>query len=250
MLAGEIHRDAAHGQLADDVIPAKPDHAGDGHRGQNFDHRVIDRVRHDRVFERVHVDGVHFGKLVEGALLAVEQLQHHHAADVLLQVGVDAGNGDANAAVGIAHLVAEDLGGVGDQRQHGQRDQRQLPVHAQHDGGNAGQHEHVFEDRDHAGGEHFVQRVHVGGDARDQAADRILVVEADVHALQVAEDLLAQIEHHHLAGPLHEIGLQIFEQETERDQAHVHGRDLRDPNVGIRRSEKDRTACVLGTGTR
>ena len=37
--------------------------------GKNFHHRVIDGVRHDRVFERVHVDGVHFGKLVEGALL-------------------------------------------------------------------------------------------------------------------------------------------------------------------------------------
>ncbi len=108
---------------------------------------------------------------------------------------------------------------IGDQRQHRERDQRQLPVHAQHDGDNAGEHEDVFEDRDHAGGEHFVQRVDVGGDARDQAADRILVVEADVHALQVAEDLAAQIEHHHLARPLHEVGLQIVEQETEHDAA-------------------------------
>ena len=90
---------------------------------------------------------------------------------------------------------------IADQRQDRQRDQRQLPVHAQHDGGDAGQHKHVFEDRDHARGEHFVQRVHVGGHASDQAADRVLVVEADVHVLQVAEDLLAQIEHHHLARP-------------------------------------------------
>ena len=76
------------------------------------------------------------------------------------------------------------------------------------------EHEEVFEDRNHAGGEHFIQGVDVGGDARDQAADRILVVESDVHALQVAEDLAAQIEHHFLAGPLHEIGLQELEHES------------------------------------
>ncbi len=46
------------------------------------------------------------------------------------------------------------------------------------------------------------------GDAGDQAADGILVVEPDVHALQVAEDLAAQIEHHLLPRPLHEISLQ------------------------------------------
>ncbi len=111
VLARELRGDAAYRQAADDVIPAKPDHAGDRDRRQNFDHRVVDGVRHDRVFERVHVDGVHFGKLVEGALLAIEELQHHHAADVLLHVGVDAGDGGANAPVGVAHLVAENLGG-------------------------------------------------------------------------------------------------------------------------------------------
>ncbi len=78
----------------------------------------------------------------------------------------------------------------------------------------AEQHEHVLEDRDHARGEHFVQRVDVGGDARDQPADRILVEEADVHVLQVAEDLAAQIEHHLLSGPLHEVGLHEFQREA------------------------------------
>ena len=107
----------------------------------------------------------------------------------------------------------------------------------------SGQHENVFEDRDHAGGEHFVQRVHVGGDARDQAADRILVVEADVHALQVAENLAAQIEHHHLAGPLHEVSLQIIEQEAEDDQPDVHGRDLGNADIGIGAQERVERVC-------
>ena len=86
-------------------------------------------------------------------------------------------------------------------RQHGERDQRQPPAHVEHDGDDADQHEDVFEDRDHAGGEHLVQSVHIAGDAGDQAADRVLVEERDVQLLQVAEDFSPQIEHHLLARP-------------------------------------------------
>ncbi len=59
-----------------------------------------------------------------------------------------------------------------------------------------------------------------------------------MHALQVAEDLLAQIEHHHLPGPLHEIGLEIVEQEAQRDQANVHGRDLSNADIRVRAQKK------------
>ena len=41
----------------------------------------------------------------------------------------------------------------------------------------AGQDEDIFEDRDHASRKHFVERVDVGRDARNQAADGILVEE-------------------------------------------------------------------------
>ena len=40
--------------------------------------------------------------------LAIEELQHDHAADVLLQVGIDSGDGGANAPVRVANLVAEE----------------------------------------------------------------------------------------------------------------------------------------------
>jgi hypothetical protein len=140
---------------------------------------------------------------------------------VLLQVRINSGDGYANAAVGAADAVAEHLGGYADQREHGEGDQRELPVHAQHDGDNSGEHEDIFENRNHAGSEHFVDRVDVGGDASDQAAYGILVVEADVHALQMAEDLGAQIKHGHLPGPLHKIGLQIFQEEAEDQQGNV-----------------------------
>ena len=43
-------------------------------------------------------------------------------------------------------------------------------------------------------------------------ADGVAVEEADVHALDVAEDLAAEIEHDLLAGPLHEVGLDELEE--------------------------------------
>ena len=224
----ETYGNAARRDVSHHVPAAEPDYAGNGNGGEDLNRGVVNRVGHDRVFERFHVAAIDFREAVVGLALAIEELQHHHAADVLRQVGVDAGDGDADAAIGIANLVAENLGGDHDERQHGKSDQRQLPVHAQHHAENAEEHEEVFEDGDHAGGEHFVQGVNVGGDARDQAADGILVEEGNVQPLQMAENLAAEIEHHFLAGPLHEVGLQELEQETEDQQADIDGRDLRD----------------------
>ena len=141
----ERNQNAERGHAANHAIAAEPDDAGNRDGRENFDHRIVDGVRHDRVFERVHVDGIDVGKLVVGTLFAIEKLEHNHAAHMLLQVRIDSGNGHANPPVGIANLVAKNLGGNADQREHGEGDQSQLPVHAQHDGDNAGQHEDVLE---------------------------------------------------------------------------------------------------------
>ena len=95
-----------------------------------------------------------------------------------------------------------------------------------------GQHEDVLEDGDDAGGEHFVQRIHVGGDAGDQPSDGILVEEGDVHVLQVAENLAAEVEHHLLPGPLHQVSLQEFKHKSEKQQADVEATDLGDAGQG------------------
>ena len=93
---------------------------------------------------------------------------------------------------------------------------------------NAGKHEDIFENRNHARGEHFIERVDIGRNPRDQASHGILVEEADVHVLQVTENLAAQVEHDFLSGPLHVVGLQEFEQEAKDQQAHIDAADLRD----------------------
>ncbi len=91
----------------------------------------------------------------------------------------------------------------------------------QHDKNNSGKHEDIFKDRHHAGGKHFIQRVHVSGDARHQSAHGIPVIEADVHVLQVAENLAAEIEHDFLPGPLHEIGLRVFQSKADQQQRQI-----------------------------
>src|SRR5215467_9882965 len=197
------------------VLPAPPDHARNRNRRKQIDHRVVDCVGEDRVLERVHVASINFRKAVVSAAFTVEELQHHHAAHVLLQVSIDAGNRGTNAAVRIAHLVTEDLRRDDNAGKHGERDQRQLPVHAEHDGKNAGQRKEIVKDRDHARREHLIECVDIGGDTRDEPPHGILVVKSDVHALQMAEDLATKVEHDLLPGPLHEVGLEEFEYERE-----------------------------------
>ncbi len=153
---------------------------------------------------------------------------------MLLQVRVDTRDGDADAAVGIAHPVTENLGRHHDKGQDCKGDQRQLPVHAQHHAQDSEEHKEVFEDGNHAGGKHLIQGVHIGGDACHQASNRILVEEGNVQPLQMAEDLAAEIKHHLLAGPLHEVGLQELEQKAEDQQPDVDDRDLCNSGDGAR----------------
>ncbi len=82
----------------------------------------------------------------------------------------------------------------------------------EHHDGHDGEVEEVVDDGQNAGGEHFIDGVDVGGEARDQPAHGVVVKEADVHALHVAEDVAAQVEHDFLADPLHHVGLNEFKE--------------------------------------
>ncbi len=166
-----------------DRIASEPDDAGNGNVGKNFNDGIVESVGKDRVLVGLHVAFVDVGKFAEGALFAIEQLQHHHSAYVFLKVSVDAGDGNADAAVGIANAVAKEFGGDGNERKHREGDQRQLPVHGEHDGNDSRQYEHILKNRDHARGEHFIQGVHVGSDACNEAPDGVLVIKSHVHAL-------------------------------------------------------------------
>ena len=103
---------------------------------------------------------------------------------------------------------------------------------AQHHDGHDGEGEEVVDDGQNAAGEHFVDGVHVGGDAGDQAAHGMGVKEADVHALHVAEDVAAQVEHDLLAGPLHQVGLNELEEIRGDERTEIDPGQLGDAVKG------------------
>ena len=75
----------------------------------------------------------------------------------------------------------------------------------------------VIDDGQHAFSEHVVDGVDVGSEARDEAADGVNIEESNVHALHVAKDVAAQVEHDFLPDPLHQVDLNELE-EVRRDQ--------------------------------
>ena len=121
----------------------------------------------------------------------------------------------------------EPVGHHEEERDHGEGDEGQLPVHGQHHAHDPEEREEVAEDGDHAGGEELVDGVHVGGHARHQPADRVLVEEADVQPLQVRVDLAAQVHHHALAGHLQDVDLPEAHDEGEEQRGQVEARRSR-----------------------
>ena len=187
-----------------------------------------------RVLVGFHVDAIQFGELVLRFLFPVEQLHDAHAADVFLQERVDARDGRADAPVGVAHAIAENPGGDHDQRQHGEGGQRQAPVHLHHDRADAKQHDGVVGHGGDARGEQIVERVHVGGHARHQAAHRAAVEEAHRQALQALEDFLAQIVERLLADVLHDADLQVLHGEAQKQRGEKSERNQADAAQGVR----------------
>ncbi len=112
--------------------------------------------------------------------------------------------------------------GIADKREQGQR-----PAHPHHDDDDEEQHKAVVEDCQHAGGEHLVQCVYVRGDPRHESAYGVAVEEGRSHALEMAENLRAHVEHDLLPGPLHQVGLQQFQQEGEQQCGQIEPGKLR-----------------------
>ena len=54
-----------------------------------------------------------------------------------------------------------------------------------------------------------------------------------MHLLQVAKNLAAQVEHDLLAGPLHQVGLRIFEDEADCQRGHIDKSNLSNANDRI-----------------
>ena len=107
-ILNESYNDAQRHSALKHLAAAEPDHRGNGDGGQHFNDGIIDGMRHNGIFVCVHVLRVNIFKLLVGALLPIEQLQHYHPRDVLLQMSVDARNGQTDPAIRITNFFAED----------------------------------------------------------------------------------------------------------------------------------------------
>src|ERR1035437_6255474 len=216
------------GRVVNDCGAASPEDQGDGAGTEEFDDGVVPCVGEDGVSPGLLVLGVDGGEVVEGAALSVEELDYRHPRHILLRKGVDLCRGGTLATVALADLCAEDARDEEDGRNDGESEQRERPALPDHDANDEGEGEDVLKDSEDTGGEHLVEGVNIRCETLDEAADGVAIVEGGRHALEVAEDLAAHVEHDLLAGPLHEVGLQEFEQEGEEERAKVDAGDERD----------------------
>src|SRR6267143_1356716 len=75
----ELNGNAADRGPSDDIFSAEPDHRGNCNGRKNFDHGIVNRVGHDRVFERVHVAAINLREAVVGLALAEINRSHMDA---------------------------------------------------------------------------------------------------------------------------------------------------------------------------
>jgi len=95
---------------------------------RNSTRRIEERVSENRVAPGEHIVAITLLKFFDGLVFAVEELHHAHAGNVFLKKSVDAGNGRADAAIGVADELAKDHGDDQDAGQDGKRIQRQAAV--------------------------------------------------------------------------------------------------------------------------
>jgi hypothetical protein len=206
--------------------------------GDQLDRRVVDGVVEDRPHVGVAVVAVDGVELLEGGALAAEELQHRHAGDVLLEVGVDARDLHPHPRYIWRARDAEPEGDRGEQRQDAEADQGQPPVEPEEHRDDAAEQHDVAEDRHQPGGEQLVERVDVGGHAGDQAADRVAVEVGERQGLQVAEDLAPQVAHDVLPHQEHQPALLVEDEEGGDQRGEVDGGDGGQPLARRRRPSR------------
>jgi hypothetical protein len=173
--------------------------------------------------------------LTEGALvrgLARERLDDAYAGDVLRQGRGDEPEALAHGAVGSRRDEAEERRRDRHEREDGERGERELPVEREEDGGRADEDEAVLEEARDPVRDELVQRLHVVGQAADDDAGAVPLVEAEREALEMPEEHVAQVGEDPLAGPAREVGLRRARRPVE-DAGHEEGGDHDDERAVV-----------------
>src|SRR6266567_330325 len=198
------------------TIAAGPKNQSNGGEAEKFDGGVKKSVSENSVAPGKHVVAIALLKFLDGFAFAVEELHDAHAGDVFLKESVDAGNGGADAAIGIANEFAKNHGDDEDAGKDSEGGERKAGVDFEEQAGHDDEEKEVVDHGDDAGSEKIVEGVDIRGDAGDQAADGIAVEIAHRQALHVAEDFAAHVVHGLLADALHDANLDVLGEEVER----------------------------------
>ena len=149
-----------------------------------------------------------------GGFFLGEGLDGAHTADILGQIAHHGGNFGAGFTEGDARLAGKEPGGQEDEGQDGEGEQGEFGAHGEHDDDDADQDEDVADEGDDALGEELVDLGHVVDDARDGDAGDVVIVIAEVEALEMAEKLCPDFGEHFLADPGEQVTLAGTDQES------------------------------------
>ena len=154
---------------------------------------------------------------------------------MLVEVGVDAREADADRTERLPHDPAE-VGREDDEdRQRAERHEREPPVEDQKRDRDPDEHEDVAEDRDDPALHHVRERVDVVRDPRHEPADRIPVEEAERQVLQVPEKGEPEVVH-----PRGEHALPVAEESRGDEHEEVDRAEEPEAREGLVRRERAR----------
>ncbi len=210
--------------LIDDVAAAEPEHDGGGEHAEELDRGQKNEGEGHGVDVGgavLLVDGL---EALLGGFFLGEGLDGTHTADILGQITDDSGDFGAGFAEGDAGLAGEEPGGEEDEGQDGEGEEGELGAHAEHDDDDADEDDDVADEGDDALGEELVDFGHVVDDAGDGDAGDVVIVIAEVEALEVAEKPGADFGEHFLTDPGEQVTLGGADQEGgDKAEGDVEG---------------------------
>ena len=205
----------------EDQVAAGGEQSGAGRRPREVDGRLEGAHGPDRALVGAVEVRVEVVERAERGRLSGEELDHRHAGERLVEVGVHAGKTDADRPEGLAHDPAEVRGQPDDHRERQERHEREPPVEDEHGGRDPDDHEDVAEYRDDPAAHHLGERVDIVRDPRHEPPDRIPVEEGERQELQVAEQLEAQVVHRALADHRRDEALRISREGVDEEDEEV-----------------------------
>ena len=231
----ESHRSMEH------PLSAIPYQQGESEGHDDFHDREEDGVVKDSPDVRIAVGRIDVFKAPVFCLFPVEQLYHLHAGDALLHKGIEPGHLVAHVLKTVAHADAETVRGIHQQRQDTQRDQGQLPVHAEHEEEDDDDLEDIAGDGDQAGSKKIGDGFDITDGARHAGSDGCFVEEAHAQRNQVAVHVLAQQTHHFLSGARCEVSSQkgdegLKQEQCQQQESHtVQPGDIAHGHIAVER---------------